>query len=177
MNIILIGFRGTGKSTVGRRLAERLGWDFVDADDALESRLGKSIAAVFAEQGETAFRDHESQLLVDLLAGTHRVISLGGGVILREQNRARFRGAGPVIWLQADPQSIVDRLARDPRTASQRPALTELSAKEEVVELLRVRAPLYAESADLAVATDARSVDAIVDEIVCFLQTPPRNGS
>ncbi|MBM4001824.1 MAG: shikimate kinase [Planctomycetes bacterium] len=177
MNLLLIGFRGTGKSTVGRRLAERLGWTFVDADDELETRLGTSIAAIFAERGEAAFRDQESELLVELLAGTRCVIALGGGAIVREQNRAHLRGAGTVVWLQAEPQCIVERLARDPRTGSQRPALTGLNRMEEVVELLRVRNPLYAESADLAVVTEGRSVDAIVDEIVCFLQTPPRNSS
>src|SRR5262245_17675413 len=101
MLLILIGYRGTGKTTVARHLGLKLGWDWVDADVEVELRAGKSIAAMFTDEGETYFRDLESQVLVDLVRRERLVLAAGGGVVLREENRAALRGPDTrVVWLQ-----------------------------------------------------------------------------
>src|SRR2546430_46989 len=100
--IFLIGYRGSGKSTVGRVLAARLGWDFVDADVVLEERYGHTIRDIFAAEGETGFRNKESTVLADLCTRTKTVIATGGGVVLRHENRVRIKKCGFVAWLSAD---------------------------------------------------------------------------
>ncbi|MEX0712312.1 MAG: shikimate kinase, partial [Pirellulales bacterium] len=107
MNIVLIGYRGSGKSTVARELAGRLGWPWLDADHQIEERAGKSIAAVFAEEGEERFRDLESSLLAELVERDKTVLAAGGGAVLRPANRALLRSAGKVVWLQADAATIL----------------------------------------------------------------------
>ncbi|MFM9115953.1 MAG: shikimate kinase, partial [Planctomycetota bacterium] len=100
-NLFLIGYRGTGKSTVARLLAERLSWQAVDADEVLEAQAGRSIQAIFQTAGETTFRDLESQVVAQLAQGERQVVALGGGAVLREQNRVALAGRGVVLWLDA----------------------------------------------------------------------------
>lgn len=164
-NIFLIGYRGTGKSTVARLLAERLQWSWVDADELLEARQGRSIRDIFAAEGEAAFRDMESALLVELCGRLRHVIATGGGVVLRAENRERLRAAGRCVWLTADATTIWQRLQADARTAERRPALT-VGGRAEVEELLRAREPLYHACADLSVATAGRSPLEIVGAIL-----------
>ncbi|MCC6419541.1 MAG: shikimate kinase [Gemmataceae bacterium] len=163
--IFLVGYRGTGKSTVARLLAERLGWDWVDADAVLEERYGQTIRQIFAAEGETGFRDKEDAVLEDLSRGQRRVIATGGGVILRETNRQRLRAAGRVVWLVADARTIWERLQRDPTTGERRPALT-VGGLAEVEQLLQVREPLYRACADLVVDTVGRSPAEVVAAIL-----------
>src|SRR5436305_7307126 len=122
--LFLIGYRGTGKSAVGRALARRLGWGFADADERVEAAAGMSIADVFAAEGEAGFRDRESAALADLCRLDRHVVSTGGGVVLRPTNRDRLRSAGFVAWLTAEPETIWARLGADPTTAARRPNLT-----------------------------------------------------
>lgn len=166
MVISLIGYRGTGKTTVGAELAARLGWDFVDTDPEIERRAGKSIAALFAEEGEPYFRQLESQVLADQLARDQLVISAGGGAVLNAQNRAAIRQAGPVVWLQATVETISNRIGADPTTGSRRPALLGGDVLAEITAVLAQREPLYREIASVTVATDNRSVPEIVDQIL-----------
>lgn len=176
--VTLVGYRGCGKTTVARLLARRLGLPAIDADDMLEARAGRSIAALIAEQGEPAFRDLESAILAELLAGLPAVLATGGGVVLREVNRARLRSSGrPVIWLRADAGVIRARLAADPTTASRRPGLTGSDPLAEVADALVAREPLYAEVAD--VAFDAASVgpEPLVERIVGWLDASRRSGA
>jgi len=119
-NLILIGYRGTGKTTVGRLLAEKLDWAFVDADDEVQRRAGKTIAQIFADQGESAFRDVEEQVVMDLVQRSEHIVSLGGGAILRENNRRAICAAGSAIWLTASPETIHARLQSDSATAERR---------------------------------------------------------
>jgi shikimate kinase len=164
--LFLIGYRGTGKTTVGRLLADRLGWDFADADDHVEAAAGRSIADVFAAEGEPGFRDREAAALADLCRRDRHVVSTGGGVILRPANRDLLRSAGLVVWLTADPETIWTRLQTDPTTAARRPKLTAAGGVEEVRELLAAREPLYRETAALRIPTDALSPEAVADAIL-----------
>jgi shikimate kinase len=166
--ITLIGYRGTGKSTVAGLLARRLGCGWQDADAALEERLGCSIATLIRAQGEPAFRDQEAALLAELLAGCDGVLATGGGVVLRPENRALLRRAGrPVVWLQAGPDVIRGRLADDPTTASRRPGLAGGDPLAEVEAAVRDREPLYRETADVVV--DAAAAADIVAERILSL--------
>src|SRR5262245_13601530 len=124
MNLYLIGHRGSGKTTVAAALGEQLGWPWLDADAELERRAGQSIKQIFAEGGETAFRDLESAVLADLAARDRHIIALGGGAILREDNRQLIKSSGKVVWLQASPETLLARIHADPTTAERRPNLT-----------------------------------------------------
>src|SRR6188768_1338432 len=105
-SIALIGYRGTGKTTVAEQLAMRLGWDWVDADHVVELRAGKSIAEIFAEQGQDAFRELEAAVVAELCGRQRTVVALGGGAVMREANRHALRQCQQVVWLKASPESI-----------------------------------------------------------------------
>lgn len=166
MNYVLIGYRGAGKTTVARRLAFLLGWDWVDADVEIELRAGKSIAEIFADDGEERFRDLESEVLAELSTRDRLVLALGGGVVLRPENRRRVRAAGSVVWLVAPPEELWRRIDADAATAARRPPLTSRGGEAEIVELLARRAPLYRECADLEVSVGGRPPDEIAAEIL-----------
>jgi shikimate kinase len=168
-NLALIGYRGTGKSTVAREVALRLGWDWIDADVELERRAGRTIQAIFASAGEEAFRDLEQQVVADLTARERWVLALGGGAILRTANRAAIRAGCWTAWLTAAPDTLLARIREDATTAARRPPLTTAGEREEIEQLLAVRAPLYRECADCIVATDDRSPESIAAEVVACL--------
>lgn len=164
--ILLIGYRGTGKSTVARRLAELLAYECADADDEIELRAGKTVADIFAESGEGGFRDLESQVLVDLCRRPRAVVSLGGGIVLRPVNRERIARAGvPVVWLTARPKTILARVSSDTTTTSRRPNLTAGGGLPEIERLLQQRLPLYRECATLEVDTERKTPEQIAHEI------------
>jgi shikimate kinase len=154
--VFLVGYRGTGKSTVGPLLAAALGWEFADADDYIEAAAGKSIADIFATEGEAGFRDREAAVLAELCQEDRRVIATGGGAVLRPLNRELLRTAGYVAWLVASPEAAWYRLQADPSTAVRRPALTT-GGLEEVANLMATREPLYRQTAHAAFPTDGRS--------------------
>ena len=165
--LALVGYRGSGKTTVGRIVAARLGWPFADADQELEARAGRSIYAIFEESGEPAFRDLEESTLRDLTARHPLVLATGGGAILRECNRLALREFGTVAWLRADPSTLTDRLGR---ASGNRPALTPAGLLGEIAEVLEARAPLYRDVADLVVETAGRPPAAIASEILAALE-------
>ncbi len=162
--VFLIGYRGTGKTTVARLLAARLGWPWRDADAVLEAEFGRPIRDIFKAEGEAGFRDKETQVLRDLAGLDRHVIATGGGVILRPENRDVLRG-GRAVWLTAPPEILWQRLQRDATTTRRRPNLTPQGGLAEVEELLAVRTPLYAAAADFTVDTShgnpARAAEAI----------------
>jgi shikimate kinase len=164
MNLLLIGYRGTGKTTVAKLLAERLGWNWLDADAELERRSRQTIAQLFQQYGEPHFRDLESNVLKDLVNRDSWVLALGGGVVGREENRRRLKAAGTVIWLQADPETIFQRITADATTAQRRPALS-VGGLDEVRELLAARTPLYAQCADLIIDTTGKLPDEVAEQI------------
>ncbi len=163
--LFLIGYRGSGKTTVARLLAQRLGWKWLDADEILEARFGRTIRAIFAEEGAESFRTKETAVLSDLCRLQDHVIATGGGVIMQPGNCAQMRQAGLVIWLSADAPTLWQRLQADASTAQRRPDLT-CGGLAEIEELLAVRQPLYAACAHLTVETAGREPLEVVDEIL-----------
>ena len=123
--IFLIGYRGTGKTTVAKLLAKKLGWNWLDADEVLEARFGQDIRTIFTEKGVEDFRAKESAVLAELCTLTNHVIATGGGVIMRPENRELMRQVGFVVWLTADPQTLWERLQADASTAQRRPDRSE----------------------------------------------------
>ena len=171
--IYLTGYRGTGKTTVGRLISAELSTQCVDLDAVIESAAGQSIREIFADGGEVQFRDWETRCLRETAGDTSsgRVISLGGGAILRDANRKIIRETGVCIWLTASPQRIAERISTDETTGDRRPALTELSPREEIAAVLTIREPLYRESADLVVETDNRTPAEVAAAINLWLTT------
>lgn len=150
-NIVLIGFMGCGKSTVGRELQQRLGYALVDMDQVIEQRAGKPITAIFADEGEAAFRDMETTVLEELAMAPEqrRIISTGGGVVGRLENRALLKRMGYVVWLDAPASVIMERTAKN-RT---RPLLVTEDPAEKIRRLMHERRPLYQEAAHLKLDT------------------------
>jgi shikimate kinase len=172
-SIALIGYRGTGKTTIAKRLAAHLGWDGVDADVEVELKAGKSITAIFADDGEPAFRDLESSAVADLCRRARVVLALGGGAVCRETNRAAIARCGAVVWLQASPATLEKRIAGDSSTAARRPGLTASGGREEIERLLAERTPHYRACATLEVDTEDKSPAEIAEEILAALGLTP----
>jgi shikimate kinase len=168
--VFLIGYRGTGKTTVARELAARWACAWVDADDVIEARAGKSIAQIFADGGETAFRDLEAAAVAALCCEGRGIVALGGGAVLRGENRQAIAVAkGAVVWLTADVDTILSRVAADQTTAARRPNLTTGGGRAEVELLLAQRAPLYRECATLIVDTEGKTAAEVAEEIAAHL--------
>jgi shikimate kinase len=166
--IFLIGYRGTGKTTVARLVAQRLGRESIDADREIERRAGKTIAAIFADEGEPPFRELESAVIADL-ARTSLVISTGGGAVLRAANRAAMQAAGPIVWLTASVDAIAVRIAADAATARLRPNLTAIGGKAEIAAVLAERMPIYKACATFVVDTEGRTPAEVADQILALL--------
>jgi len=163
MNLVLIGYRGTGKSTVGKVLAARLGRVLVSTDDEAVKRAGQPIPTIVAQHGWDHFRDIETVVCQELAAQDGLVIDTGGGAILRPQNVDALKKTGRLFWLTASVETITRRIGGD----TQRPSLTGTkSFLEEIQEVLRERTPKYQAAADHLIATDGRSVVQIADEIL-----------
>ncbi len=163
MNIVLIGYRGTGKSHVGRLLSERLSFPYVSIDKAIVSRAGMSIPEIVKQSGWPGFRDRESLEVREISVWDSIIIDTGGGVIERPENIGYLRENGCIIWLKASVPTIVSRI----EGGSDRPALTDgKSFTEEVAEVLERRTPLYREAAMHEIDTDGSSPEEIAEEIV-----------
>lgn len=145
MSIVLIGYRGSGKTTAGRMLAERLALCFVDVDRRIVERAGKTIREIFDQDGEPIYRDIESAVLEQVIAMPECVIALGGGTLDREQNRKMLAAAGHrVIYLRCDENELLRRVEADPNSAAHRPNLTALGGGiEEIRMVLGRREPIY----------------------------------
>lgn len=171
-NWYLIGYRGCGKSTVGRGLAQRLALSAVDTDDLIESASGLSIRDIFAAEGESGFRDREAAVIAEVAARmVPMVVSLGGGAVLRPANRDLLATTGQCIWLQASAEQLYRRICGDVASSDRRPQLSDRGGFEEVAELLAAREPLYRELAGKIVQTGDKTPDEVVAEIVDWVSS------
>ena len=166
INIVLTGFRATGKSLVGRMLAEKLRYTFIDTDILLCERLGAPIADIVASHGWDFFRQAERRLLMEGTGMVRAVLATGGGAIEHLMEWRQLRGCCYVVWLDADPATIRRRMNDDPRSSGQRPSLTGTPACDEIEELLQKRIPLYAAGADLHLTTDGKEPAVLVESII-----------
>lgn len=177
-HLYLTGYRGSGKSSVGRAVARRLQRPWIDLDDEIESQSERSIQDIFASDGEEGFRNLEQAVLEAVSKRAPAVISLGGGAVLREANRKRIRGTGVSVWLQVDADTVLQRLHRDASTSRRRPPLTGLPPRQEIQTLLAKREPLYAEVASYQIDTTGRGVRAITNRVLqaigATLDQPPK---
>jgi len=162
-NMILIGFMGAGKTSVGEELAGRFGKTLIDTDRMIEERAGMSISDIFAVQGEEAFRRLETEVLEQLISeASGEMISVGGGLPLREENRKLLKKLGTVIYLRVRPETVLARLKGD----TTRPLLQGDDVEEKVNNLLSKRGPIYELAADRIISVDGRSVEQIADAIM-----------
>jgi shikimate kinase len=147
MSVILLGYRGSGKTTIGKKLADRLWQKFVDTDQMIVASAGKTIREIFEASGEEKFRDLETEALRHACELADHVIALGGGAVLREENRKMLKESKlKRVYLRCDAQILLQRIASDPQTAATRPPLTHLGGSiEEIRKLLAQREPLYRE--------------------------------
>jgi len=165
--LALVGYRGSGKSTVGRLVAGLLNRTFVDVDLAIEARTGRTISAIFAESGESVFREFEEQALAEVFEQyPEGVVATGGGSVTRELNRRRIREFGHVVWLTAAAQELARRLEIDEGGHAGRPALTPSGAIAEIGQVLRERTAFYQGLADVEVETGGKSPEEVAAAVL-----------
>ena len=164
--LALVGMPGSGKSTVGRQLARKLGVGFVDCDQVIEMRIGGTIKDFFASQGEAAFRDLETQVIDDMTRTACGVLATGGGAVLREANRQLLRERTHVIYLRVQPEEIYRRLRHD----KQRPLLQVDDPKQKIMQLFEERDPHYQAAAHFVIETSRPRIPTMVNMIVTQLE-------
>jgi shikimate kinase len=171
-HLFLIGFRGSGKSTIARMLGDALQRPVVDTDLLIEQRAKQSIREIFEVHGEVAFREMESAVLTEVADNrAATIVSTGGGAVLRLENRQRMRDSGRCIWLQASAEELFRRISNDHNSSDRRPNLSASGGFEEVADLLAKRNPLYQELSEKLVATDGRQPDEVVAEILDWVKS------
>lgn len=161
-NIVLIGLMGSGKSTVGRLVAHKSGLEFIDLDEYLEKKIGKSIPVIFEEFGEPYFREIETQVIGEAAAMKGKVLSCGGGVVERGANMEALKRNGMVVYLHASSTQLYQRLSK----SHERPLLKVQDPKGRLEELYRRRSPLYEKYADLQIETGGKSPLSVAEEIM-----------
>lgn len=167
MNIVLIGYRGTGKSSVGRALAVKLSRELVSTDKEIVRRAGRSIPDIVAAEGWEHFRDLESAVCRDFAGRDELIVDTGGGAILRPENVEALKRHGTLFWLTASVDTIAKRIGGD----TQRPSLTGTkSFVDEIQEVLRERTPKYQAAADHVIPTDGRSIDELANAVLALVR-------
>ncbi|HLD36361.1 MAG TPA: shikimate kinase [Planctomycetota bacterium] len=171
MNIVLVGFRGTGKSSVGELLAREIKWKFVDADQYIEKRFGFMIAELFEKQGESLFRMLESDVINELCRLDSHVIAAGGGAVLKYKNVKNLKRNGMVFLLEADCDVIYQRIMKDDKAGKTRPRLTKKNMYDEIKSLMESRVPYYKQAADHTIDTSKSTPKDVVHKICEILRT------
>ena len=169
-NIYLTGYRCTGKTSAGRRLAELTGRTFVDADERFVTRSGLDVSEYVLLNGWKSFRRLETEILREMAEKSGMVVATGGGAVLDPENVRLMKKTGRVVWLRTSPETICRRMSADPATAVMRPGLTSLPLADEVRETLASREPLYRAARDAAIDTEELSVDEVCGRIMEFLE-------
>lgn len=169
MNIFLIGYRCTGKTSLGKALAEKLGWTFADSDAEIVKEQGMTIAETVSLHGWDFFREKEQSVIRHLCSGDRQVIATGGGVILNPENVKNMRQSGMVVWLKARPETVRQRIMNDEATSHLRPSLTAKGAAEEIEDILSVRTPLYEGAMNFSLDTDQADIDEICRLLIAKL--------
>ena len=175
-NLVLIGYRATGKSAVGALLARELARPFVDLDQVLEEEAGQSITALVAAAGWAEFRRREKELVARYGRAGGQVLATGGGAVLDPENVEILRKNGVVVWLTADPDTIRERLSRDRGEVSQRPSLTNSNTVDEVAEVLKSRQPLYAAASHVIVDTAGQSIEQVAAQVLAAIKQISRDS-
>jgi len=170
MNIYLVGYRCTGKTTVGRWVAEQLGWALFDSDEQIVRTHGMTIQHIVAAQGWEGFRDKEKRVMERICAKDRCVVGTGGGVVTDPDNISRMQKTGVVFWLKASPETIRQRMKID-HGGPLRPSLTSTGTGREVAEVLAQREPLYRRAAEFEIETDGTIPDAVGERIIELIQS------
>lgn len=165
-NITLIGMMGSGKSTVGQIMASRMGWRFVDTDALIEQEMHQSVERIFAQYGEKAFRQKETEVICRVMNEKHQVVATGGGAVLAEENRRYLWDRSCVVWLDAQPQTLAARVGDQPET---RPLIAGQDLIPRLSNLLDQRRPLYSQ-AHVRIVTDGLDPEAVAEKILDELQ-------
>ncbi len=165
-NIILIGYRGCGKTTVAKELSTILGNPYVDTDEIIKQQVGKTIAEIFSDKGEIQFRQYERSVITDLAQHPPKILSVGGGAILDPQNVTNLRAIGTIFWLQATEEMLRKRMEQHQATATDRPALRGDNPLDEIAELLVKRSPLYEKAATHIIDTTNQSPTEVAKRII-----------
>lgn len=173
MNIILIGYRGSGKTSVGRELARLLERPLFDSDRMVFAKTGKTVREIVEAGGWPAFREAEKAVIAELSALDQAVIALGGGAVMDPENVAALRERGIFVWLRAEPETLARRIRGDENGQAQRPALTGVGTLEEIGQVLAERLPVYRNVADRAVDTAGKHPAGIAAEIAGVLAESP----
>jgi shikimate kinase len=168
-NIFLIGYRCTGKTTVGREVAQQIGATFVDADERLMKNTGETVAAIVSRGGWSLFRRLEKQALKEICTKRGQVVATGGGIVTDPDNIEMMKQHGAVVWLHATPETIYSRMSKDEKTGDLRPSLTDYNLKEEIEKTLSERISLYERAMTFEVDTDRKSYMDIAREIISRL--------
>lgn len=161
-HIMLIGFMGTGKSTISHELAKKTGRKEIDLDAFIEEKKQKEIKAIFAEEGEEKFREYESECLIEVLQDAPEIISCGGGTVIREENVRHMKEKGRIVLLIATPQTVYERV----KDSDNRPVLNGNMNPEYIEKLMEKRRALYDRASDITVSTDGKSPQQIAEEIL-----------
>jgi len=161
-NIFLIGPMGAGKSTIGKRLAQQIGSDFIDSDREIEDHTGVNIPLIFELEGESGFRQREAQIIDQLTQNNNIVLATGGGSVLNPENRQHMAERGQVVYLHATINQQLQRTHRD----QNRPLLQTENPQQKLQELFEIRDPLYREIATIVIDTDGRTIHSVTNEII-----------
>ena len=165
-NIVLIGYRCSGKTSVGKIIAERTGMDFCDTDDLIVKRSGRSIEEIVDREGWERFREIEKDIVREASELDNTVIATGGGVVIDEDNVKVLKGNGYIVWLEVDVDILIKRMEKDREAGNKRPSLTGVDPAVETRKVLEMRTPLYRKAADLVINTDRLSLRKTAEKIV-----------
>ena len=171
--VLLIGYRGTGKTSVAACLSKISGERWIDTDTEIIRVADCAISEIFNREGEDGFRRRETFALREILDQPYPIIACGGGIVLLEENRRLLADAGTCVWLRASVDTIQHRLECDPESATQRPPLTNLGQLDEIRQILKERESLYTQCADLAIETDKKQANQIAAEIMTHATIHP----